>query len=145
MFLQFPGSVILCLAAYFNNSGIIITWHINIFSWPKEVKDDVLQINTQVKNRQNWSWNMNRWLIFMTDNLLKISCVFFCYSFEEIADDWPQSTEDRADGVWTRYSHVIAHLIQYLILPGILKIPFICKSLWRQCPTFITSLSTNLT
>ena len=25
MFLQFPGSVILCLAAYFNNSGIIIT------------------------------------------------------------------------------------------------------------------------
>ena len=66
----------------------------------------------------------------MTDNLLKNEYIFFWYSVEEIADDWPQNTEDRGGRVRTRYYHVIARLIQYLILPGILKIPFTCKSFW---------------
>ena len=67
VFLQWLCSVVLCLSVYFNNRGMIITWHINIFSWPKEVKDHVLHINTLVENGQNWSWNVILF-IFMTDN-----------------------------------------------------------------------------
>ena len=34
-------------------------------------KDKVLQINTFVDNGQNWSWNVNKFFIFMTGNLFR--------------------------------------------------------------------------
>ena len=73
VFLQLLCSVVLCLSTYFNNRGIITTWHINIFSWQKEMKVIFFMLS-------HW-WEMDKighemWIDYLYSGLIIKECLY---------------------------------------------------------------------
>lgn len=65
-----------------------------------------------------WINSLYSWLVICSEN----PCNMFLCSDEETADDLPQDTEHVGGRVRTSNYDATTHLIQYLILPGILKL-----------------------